>query len=221
MTAAATGGLAGVFAAFLAEPPVDLGRDEAQREAARELSRAGYQHESLVDRLWNGFTQWLGDLLDAGADSVSGAASLAGIAVILVVLAALLVWALRRMSRGHAATGAVFGQGERTAAEHRAAAERLAAEGNWTAAVQERLRAIARDLEERAIVSPLPGRTATELAEAAGRPLPSHAAELRTAARVFDDVTYGETPGTRDHYLSLTALDERLRQARVTLESPA
>ncbi|MEZ0074983.1 DUF4129 domain-containing protein [Planotetraspora sp. GP83] len=207
---------------WLLDPPVDIGRDEAQREVSGELLKPGYQQESLIDRLWRGFTQLLGDLMDAGSGVTGGVVSLIVIVVILAVLAALLLWALRRMSRGRRAGEAVVFDGrERTAAEHRAEAGRLAAEGDWTRAIQERLRAIARDLEERAIVSPLPGRTALELAEAAGRALPSHAAGLLSAARIFDDVTYGEAPGTREAYMTLTGLDERLQAARVALETPA
>ncbi|GGO12327.1 hypothetical protein GCM10010116_24740 [Microbispora rosea subsp. aerata] len=201
-------------AALLASP-VDVGREQAAREAARELSRAGYQHEPLFDRLRREVSQFLGDLLSGGGAGGGGPASLVVITIVLAVLAVLLLWALRRLSGGRRTeSGAVFGERERTAAEHRAEAERLAAEGAWAGAIQERLRAIARELEERAVVSPLPGRTAVELAEAAGQALPPHAADLRAAARLFDDVTYGGAGGTREGYRTLAALDERLRSAR-------
>ncbi|MGW5261096.1 DUF4129 domain-containing protein [Microbispora sp. NPDC004025] len=204
-----------VRAAALLASPVDTGRDEAAREAARELSGAGYQHEPLFDRLWREISQFFGDLLSGGGTGEGGVVALVLLAVLLAVLAVLLLWALRRFSGGRRTeSGAVFGQRERTAAEHRAEAERLAAEGGWAGAIQERLRAIARELEERAVVSPMPGRTADELAEAAGQALPSHAADLRAAAHLFDDVTYGGAGGTREGYLTLTALDERLRSAR-------
>lgn len=198
-------------------PPVEVGRDQARREAERELHRPEYQQESLIDWLWRRLTDFLGDLLDSGTGSAGGVISLVVIGVILAVLAALLLWALRRMSRAGGDAGGVFDLPELSAAEHRSAAQRHAADGNWRAAIQERLRAIARDLEERAIVSPLPGRTATELAETAGAALPSHAVALRQAARVFDDVTYGQSPGTRKAYLQLTDLDDDLRKARVAL----
>ncbi|MEU8274153.1 DUF4129 domain-containing protein [Microbispora bryophytorum] len=204
-----------VRAAALLASPLDVGRDQAAREAARELSRAGYQHEPLFDRLQREISQFLGDLMSGGGTGGGGVRSIVVIAVVLAVLAVLLLWALRRFSGGRRTdSGAVFGQRERTAAEHRAEAERLAAEGGWAGAIQERLRAIARDLEERAIVTPMPGRTAVELAEVAGQALPLHAEDLRAAARLFDDVTYGGAGGTREGYLTLTALDERLRSAR-------
>jgi len=209
-----------VRAAALLASPIDIGRDQAAREAARELSGAGYQHEPLFDRLQREISQFLGDLMSGGGTGGGGVTSLVVIAVILAVLAVLLLWALRRFSRDpRRESGAVFGQRERTAAEHRAEAERLAAEGSWAGAIQERLRAIARELEERAIVGPMPGRTAVELAEVAGQALPPHAADLRAAARLFDDVTYGGLGGTREGYLSLTALDERLRSARASVDA--
>jgi hypothetical protein len=124
---------------------------------------------------------------------------------------ALLLWQVRRARRSAALTDpAMFGEGRLSAAEHRAEAERLAAAGRWAEAIRERLRAIARDLEDRAIVDPLPGRTAHELAEAAGRRLPELAAHLTAAAGLFDDVTYGEADGTPDGYATLAALDERI-----------
>ncbi|WP_432930282.1 DUF4129 domain-containing protein [Microbispora sp. CA-135349] len=208
-----------VRAAALLASPVDVGRGQAAREAARELSGAGYQHESLVDRLQREISQVLGDLMNGGTGE-GGVVSLVVIVVVLAVLAMLVLWALRRFSGGRRTeSGAVFGQRERTAAEHRAEAERLAAEGAWAGAIQERLRAVARELEERAVVRPMPGRTAMELAEVAGQALPPHAADLRTAARLFDDVTYGGAGGTREGYLTLTALDERLRSARAGVAS--
>ena len=110
--------------------------------------------------------------------------------------------------------GGLFAGRERTAAEHRAAAERLAAAGDWAEAIRERLRAIARDLEERAILDPLPGRTAAELAAAAARELPGLADGLAAAARLFDDVTYGGLPGSPEGYTRLVRLDEQVTATR-------
>ncbi|GLW96005.1 DUF4129 domain-containing protein [Microtetraspora sp. NBRC 16547] len=205
------------------DPPIDLGREEAQREAVEELLRSGYHQEPLVDRLWRHFTQLLGDLLDGASGGPGGGRiALFVIVAVIALLAALLFWSLRRMSRSRRTPGeALLGGRERTAAEHRTEAERLAAEGSWAEAIRERLRAIARDLEERAVVSPMPGRTAVELAADAGRALPEHAARLSAAARLFDDVTYGEAPGTAAEYASLAELDRRVAAARATLGADA
>src|SRR5690606_30430874 len=77
-----------------------------------------------------------------------------------------------------------------------------------------RLRAVARDLEERAILDPMPGRTAAELAADAGRELPGLADELAAGARLFEDVTYGEMPGSAEGYARLVRLDEQVAAAR-------
>ncbi|MFI7046271.1 DUF4129 domain-containing protein [Streptosporangium sandarakinum] len=203
--------------------PIDVGRDEARREAARELLRAGYARESVFDRAVRAVNQFIGDLTDQDSLGTVGSVTVRVVLVALVVAAVVaLTVVARRTAGGRAARREeVFGDGRRTAAEHRAAAERLAAEGAWAEAVRERLRAVARDLEDRAIVDPVPGRTAAELAAEAGRALPGLAAGLAAAARIFDDVTYGEAPGTAGAYETLRDLDERLRAARPADAAPA
>ena len=61
------------------------------------------------------------------------------------------------------------------------------------------------------MLDPVPGRTATELARDAGRALPDLAAELLRAAEAFNDVTYGERPGTEPAYRMIADLDDHLR----------
>lgn len=194
-----------------------VGREEAARRAAEELLKPGYERESLLDEAYRRFTQFIGDMLDAvsGGGAVGSVIAAAVILLILAGLIALIAWQLRKTSRRRAgAAGGVFGEHRLGAAEHRQAAERLAASERWAEAIRERLRAIARDLEERALVDGLPGRTAAELAAEAGLALPGFAHELSAAARSFDDVTYGGVPGTRAAYDAMSDLDERLRQAR-------
>src|SRR3954452_6676662 len=106
--------------------------------------------------------------------------------------------------RAAAARGSLLDDTRSTAEDHRAAAERHAAAGEWPQAIRERLRAIARDLEERAILDPRPGRTADELATEAGAALPDHADELAAGVRVFDDVWYGGRSGDAEGYRQLT-----------------
>ncbi|WP_440067444.1 DUF4129 domain-containing protein [Streptosporangium sp. OZ121] len=196
--------------------PIDVEREEARRQAIQELLRPEYAKESLVDRLWRNVNQFLGDLLDQ--ESLGAAGSVAARAALLVIVigivVALLLIARRTAGGGTSRAEGIFGDRRLTAAEHREAAERLAAESRWAEAVRERLRAVARDLEDRVIIDYTPGRTADELAVEAGRALPSLAAELASAARVFDDVTYGEIPGTPEAYGIMRDLDDHLRAAR-------
>ncbi|MBF8189343.1 DUF4129 domain-containing protein [Nonomuraea sp. K274] len=194
-----------------------IGRGEGAGRAAGELIKPEYEKESLVDQIYRHVMQFLGDLLDAatGGGTAGGIIAAAVIVLILVGLIALISWRLRKTARKNAlASGGLFGERAMSAAEHRRAAETLAAEGRWSEAVQERLRAIARDLEERALVDGMPGRTADELAAEAAVALPAFADELAAAARSFDDVTYGGVPGTREAYETMSGLDGRLRQAR-------
>ncbi|MEU5865109.1 DUF4129 domain-containing protein [Nonomuraea sp. NPDC047529] len=195
--------------------PVD--REEAARRAAEELLKPGYEKESLFDLLYRRFNQFIGDLTDAATGGGSTGGIIAALVIALIILGVILLvaWRLRGTARRNAmAVGGLYGERVLNAAEHRRAAERLAAEGDWTQAVRERLRAIARDLEERALVDGMPGRTADELAAEAGAALPAFAAELAAAARSFDDVSYGGVPGTQAAYQAMSDLDERLRQAR-------
>ncbi|NRQ34762.1 DUF4129 domain-containing protein [Nonomuraea sp. NN258] len=198
--------------------PID--REEAARRAAEELLKPEYEKESVLDAVWRRVMQFIGDLMDvaSGGGTTGGIIAAVVIAAILLAVIVLVSWWLRKTARKNAAAaGALFGERAMTAGEHREAADRLAAAGDWTAAVQERLRAIARDLEERALVTAMPGRTADELAAEAGLALPAFADELAAAARSFDDVTYGGVPGTQAAYEAMRGLDERLQQARPVL----
>jgi hypothetical protein len=105
----------------------------------------------------------------------------------------------------------LFEAAQLTAAQHRATAESYAAEGNWTAAIRHRLRAVARQLEETGVLDPAPSRTANELARDAGAALPHLTGELSEAATAFNDVTYGERPGTQAAYQMIADLDDHLR----------
>ncbi|GAA0843196.1 DUF4129 domain-containing protein [Streptosporangium amethystogenes subsp. fukuiense] len=196
--------------------PIDIGREEARRRAIQELLGAEYAKEPLVDRLWRGVNQFLGDLLDQESAGVVGSLAARAVLIVIVIGIAVAVFLVARRTARSTSTRAegLFGDRRLTAAEHREAAERLAAEARWAEAVRERLRAVARDLEDRVIVDSTPGRTAGELAAEAGLALPALAAELAAAARVFDDVTYGEVPGTPEAYRVMCALDEHLRAAR-------
>jgi len=68
------------------------------------------------------------------------------------------------------------------------------------------------------------GRTADEFAAEAGRELPPHAAGLLGAARLFDEVRYGQRSGTRTGYEQVADLDTRIRASagrRVAARNPA
>jgi hypothetical protein len=190
---------------------IDIDRDAAHDAAQRELSKPSYSHGSLTDQV----LRWLDDLV---YKVMSGGASVPGgwltISVLLVLVALAVVVAIRvarrtmRTNRGR--QDALFGSIEMSSIEHRAAAEQAAAHGDWAGAIRHRLRAVARHLEETGVLNPVPGRTATELARDAGAVIPDLFGELRRAAVAFNDVTYGERPGTEPTYRMVADLDDHL-----------
>ncbi|QKW06833.1 DUF4129 domain-containing protein [Streptomyces sp. NA04227] len=206
------------------EPPVTDPRVPAREAARRELSEREYrEHEpGLVQRALDAFWDWLNDILG----TASGATPGGGLGLTVVVLAVLallglLWWRLGTPRRTPAAASgaALFTDRPRSAAEHRAAAEAHAAQAHWNQAVQERMRALVRALEERALLEPRPGRTADECADEASRPLPAFGERLRAAARSFDDVAYGGRTATRSSYEQLAALDHEVERAKPELSA--
>lgn len=75
-------------------------------------------------------------------------------------------------------------------------ADQLAEAGRYAEAVRERLRAIVRDLIERAVLPARPGWTVTELARGAAAARPPLAAPLAAAVDVFSKIWYGLQPAT-------------------------
>ncbi|MFF8450409.1 DUF4129 domain-containing protein [Streptomyces leeuwenhoekii] len=204
------------------EPPLTIGRDPAREAAERELSKRMYHENdpSWFQRALSAFWDWVEDLFGTASGATPGGA-LGLIVVVLAVAAVLgaLWWRLGTPRRRPATSAAVFDDRPRGAAEHRAAAEAHAALGHWNQAVQERMRALVRALEERALLDVRPGRTADEAAGEAGRALPAHADRLRAAARDFDDVTYGGRAATERTYRHLADLDRALERTTPRLAS--
>ena len=144
---------------------VEIDRDAAHDAAQRELSKPIYPRGSLTERL----SDWLDELLYklvVEGSSVPGGWFTLTVLMLLVVVAVVVAVrvAMRTMRTNRGRDSALFGTNELTSAEHRATAEQLAAQGNWSAAIRHRLRAVARHLEETGVLNPVPGRTATELA---------------------------------------------------------
>ncbi|MFD5187516.1 DUF4129 domain-containing protein [Streptomyces sp. NPDC058357] len=204
--------------------PVDTPRVPAREAAEHELSKPMYHEndpnllQQGLDKLWG----WISDLLDtASGVAPGGPVGLVVLVLIVLGLAAALWWRLGTPHRTVRSADSLFDDRPRSAAEHRKAAEAHAAAQRWNGAVQERMRAIVRSLEERALLDPRPGRTADEAAAEAGRPLPAHAARLHAAAREFDDVTYGGRTAGQQAYLALRALDLDLETTKPVLAATA
>lgn len=204
---------------------INIDRDAAHDAAQRELSKPIYPKASLSER----FSAWLDELLYKlfveGTSVPGGWITIAILAAVVIAAAVVAVRVgMRTMRTNRGRDQALFDSHELSAAEHRSVAQQYAAQGNWAAAIRHRLRAVARRLEETSVLDPVPGRTATELARAAGAALPDLASELRSAVDVFNDVTYGGRTATETGYLLIADLDDRLHAVNtvpVATVSPA
>lgn len=216
-----TGGLIGYVP--VGDVPVTIPRDPAREAAERELAKLVYHQDdpNIVQRAIVWFWEKADSLLTAAAGAAPG--GWLGLTVIGLVTVGALVALRLRLGRLRQATTtspqSLFGSRPRSAAEHRAAAERHAARGQWNEAVAERMRALVRGLEERTLLDPRPGRTADEAAAEAARALPAQAERLSAAARAFDDVRYGGRTASEAAYRELSGLDTELARTRPLLPS--
>jgi type IV secretory pathway TrbL component len=193
-------------------PSIDIDRDAAHQAAETELSKPIYPRGSALDQLDDWINELLYKLLKATAQVPGGWFTTTVLLILLVIAVVAAVRIARRSMRtNRGGDYALFEAAQLTAAQHRMTAEACAAEGNWAAAIRHRLRAVARQLEETGVLDAAPGRTANELARDAGSVLPHLAGELSQAATAFNDVTYGEQPGTQASYQMIADLDNHLR----------
>jgi hypothetical protein len=202
--------------------PVDPDAPEAQRWLLQELAKAPYQQQKpgLLDQLLQQILDWIQSILPkagtgAGPD-LGGLVPVLGVLVLVVLLVvAFVVFGLPRLNRRSRAGGELFGDDdERDAITLRRVAERAAAAEDWTTAIVELFRALARRLDERAIVSSFPGTTARGFAARAGDAFPDAAPHLAACAADFDAVRYLGEPGTREGWERIRSLEAELRDAR-------
>lgn len=198
----------------------ELSREQAREAAEEELSRSAYEQAqpSILLRAIGRVLREIGELLDRAAESAPGGPlGLLLLTALLGLLVAVVLAKVRPTRRGGTAGELFEGGRSLTAAEHRERAEAAATEGRFADAVRERLRAIVRELEARGVLDPRPGRTADEVAREAGVAVPEVADDLRSAARVFDEVWYGGRAADADGYALLVDVDRRLLERRLVV----
>ncbi|WP_225753672.1 DUF4129 domain-containing protein [Actinotalea sp. Marseille-Q4924] len=204
-------------AGVLRDVPVEPDADTARRWAEIELSDPVYQERpNLLQTVLTWLGERFADLQGTATDvdpRIAGLVVTVGVVVALVV-ALVVAGPVRAARRDRRASVDVFGDDTRTAAELRAAADGLAAAGDWSGAVLDRFRAILRALEERVVLDERPGRTAHEAAQQAGDLLPGCAADLVAAGRLFDDVCYGDAEADAADDARLRDLDRRVAAER-------
>nr|WP_202892599.1 DUF4129 domain-containing protein [Kribbella shirazensis] len=203
------------------EPPVDIDRDQAAQEAAKELSKSTYRDSgSLIERAFGEVMEWIGDLLDSlTGSSPNGHAGLAMLIGLLVLIMVVVLWRAGVLRTSHKTKSqAVFDTARpQSAAEYRALAEREAASGDFALAIRSRFRACVAELTERTVLDERPGRTAYEVVADASQAAPVLRDVLQPAALVFTEVVYGNRPGTPQRYAAVVAADDAARTARVTV----
>jgi hypothetical protein len=183
------------------------------RRAARILARRELSRENFLQRLLHDLERFLHVGGSAIPTGWFGLIVLAVLAVVLVVV----IFAFVRPGRpSRNRQSAVVGNKTRTAHDYRKSAARLAASGDFGAAIIDGVRAVAAELEERGILRPKLGRTAHELATEAAAELPALAADLRSATGMFDDIRYGDHPGTEAGYQLVSRLDAAVRTTAAT-----
>lgn len=203
--------------------PVTLRPDPgtAQDWVRAELAKRPYQ-PTLLGRISDWFWGLLRRMVGA-AEHVGRLSTPAAIALLVVLLVglALVLSRLRRDPRARSPERALIEDAHLTAAEYRERAARSFADGRWDDVVVDGVRALALALVERALADDLPAVTAREVAVDAGRVFPAYAERLAGAARLFDDVRYGDRHATREQAESLLALEEALRHERPAAEPTA
>ncbi|WP_454561587.1 DUF4129 domain-containing protein [Mycobacterium haemophilum] len=203
-------------------PSIDIDRDAAHQAAQNELAKPIYSKASTAQQ----FDEWINELLYRlleKTSSIPGGRFTTTMLLMLLVIAAVVAIhvARRTMRTNRGGDHRLFDVAQLTAAQHRVTAEGYAAEENWAAAIRHRLRAVARQLEENGVLNPAPGRTANELAHDAATALAHLADELSQAATIFNDVTFGDRPGTQAAYQMITDLDDHLQSRPPAVPSAA
>jgi hypothetical protein len=210
--------------ALPAAVPVQPDAGTARRWLLDELAKPSYAAAvpTPFDRAVEAFLTWFSSLFDVkGSSTPPLALAIAIAAVVALIVAALLLFGLPRRNR-RSTVGSLFGADDRRSAdEMRRSSEAAMARADWSLAVLERFRALARSLDERTLVAVFPGTTASAFAAAATRTFPAEHGELRDAAELFDGVRYADDAATREDALSIFALDDRLAAARPLSLEPA
>lgn len=196
-------------------PPIT--RDGGREAANHELSKGIYHRydDPWPVRAFNAVQHWIGRLVDElGKHSPGGGSGAVALLVAIAVLLVIVRWRLGPLQRTARLPAAVLDSTVQSAAEHRRAASDAAEAGQWAEAIVERMRAIARGLEDSGQLANRPGRTADELATEVARDRPDTAPVITRAARVFDAVAYGRRDGDADGYTDVVAADDLLLSMR-------
>jgi len=202
----------------LAFVPVEPDGEQARDWLLGELAKPPYQaaRPTLFDTVAQAIRDWFVDLFTSGDGSVPSIVPvLIGLVLIAVLVAAFLLFGLPRLNRRGAPIGSIFGEDDRRSSDAlRESASAAAARGDYTLAIEDLYRSLARGLAERTVVRATPGTTARDFARRAGEAFPPHSAALHDGAVAFDAVRYLGRAGTSEQYERLAALEAAVRRER-------
>lgn len=200
------------------DPPIAPNGPTAQGWILQELAKPEYaaSRPTWFDIAATAVRDWFESLT---GPSVAGIPNLGPLVVIIIVVVvvviAFLVFGLPRLNRRSRVTGELFGiDDERTGEQILADARRAAAAGDYSLAVVEGMRATARTLSERTLLTMFPGTTAHSFSAQAAALFPEYREQLARTADTFDTVRYLDEPGTESGWRDAEALALELRTAR-------
>ena len=202
--------------------PADLdpSGDEARRWVTDELAKDGYRDtRSLFERLMRWLGQRLADLQDGQG---TGGVSLPPFVIALVVVAAAVgIGYLLTRVRAEATTvkdrRTVLGSSALTAEQLRVRGAAAMSENRWDDAVLDYTRAIARDADNRTLLTDAPALTAHEIGDQLAAVFPAHAGAVHASTDLFDAVAYGGRRAERTDAETVRSTEETLRRARPDL----
>ena len=202
----------------LAFVPLEPDAEEARDWLLGELSKPPYQaaRPTLFDTVAQAIRDWFVELFASADGQVPNIVPvLITLVLIAVLVAAFLLFGLPRLNRRGTPLGELFGDDDpRSADVLRESARAAAARGDFTLAIEDLYRSLARGLAERTVVRTSPGTTARDFARRAGDAFPAHADALHDGATAFDAVRYLGREGTREQYERLAELERAVRQER-------
>lgn len=191
--------------------------DEAREVAERELAKAKYSTDpGFIDQ----FKDKVIDRIFDALSNLTGTGNSTLLIIIVTIIAVLIVaFALSRVRRRgiqssvEPRANAPMFDDERSSAELFASADDAERWGNLNLALVERFRGIIRLLDEKALLTVVPGLTANEAARAGASAISSPDA-LHATAHVFDSIYYGDGHATHEDCALATFVAGQAREAQ-------
>lgn len=194
-------------------------RDEATGDLVRELGRQEYAQALpnpivvFLKEVWANFVQWV-DSLNALAPNLGWLVVLLALAIVITLIVLFARPRLQRRARRAQEAGAAVDLDDALgAADYRRRADRAFLAADYATAILERFRALLARAEERTLLDPQPGRTATEVSTALGLTFGGEASALHEAAMLFNTVHYGHHEPTAEDARWLAGLEDQLSTA--------